>query len=309
MTMAPRTFPTRRRRLAGLSLIELMVALVVGFLILTAMLTAYVSNSSSSNTSARFSEVQTNGRYAMDFMRREIQHAGFLGLSWTSLSSDSTTATTDALCGSSITITDIAKPLWASNDAKALSCITDANYARGDVLLLRRADLQAASSLVANTAYVRTEFLQGTAFVGTSAPATLQTPSEDYKLKADVYFVSPYTNTVGDGVPALKRATLGVGPAFTTEVVATGIEHMQVQFGVLAAGAVTYLDASSVPASDWANVVAVRLWLLARSSDPEYGGFSNTTSYAFGDRTGTNAYAPNDNYVRQLFSSVIQVRR
>jgi type IV pilus assembly protein PilW len=307
-----------RRRTAGLSLVELMVAMVVGFLILAAMLSAYSSGSSSNAVNARYAEVQTNGRYAVDFLRREIQQAGFLGINYTGLSNDSTTATTDALCGSSIQVTNIAQPIWGANDAKTLTCIADADYSTGDVLVLRRVEplstsptigLLGTGSFAANTAYVRSEFMKATAFVGTTPPANVQIPYEDYKLKVDIYYVSPYTNTAGDGVPALKRLKLGTGPAFTSEVIATGIENMQIQYGVQTGGAVVFLNANSVPSISWPNIVAVRLWVLARSSDRQYEGFSNTSTYAMGDLTGDTAFTVNDNFVRQLFPLVVQVRK
>ena len=301
--------PSLRQRSAGLSLVELMVAMVIGFLILAAMLSAYNSGSSTGAANARYAEVQTNGRFGIDKLRREIQHAGFLGMSFTGLTRDSTTATTDALCGGSINVTDITQRIWGANDAKTLSCIADADYARGDVLVLRRAGLSTVSSLVANNAYIRTEFIKATAFVGATAPANIQAPYEDYPLQVDIYYVSPYTNVVGDGVPALKRLKLGAGPAFTSEVVATGIENMQIQYGVIGAGSVVFLNANSVPATDWGNVVAVRLWLLARSSEPQYEGFNNTNNYTMGDLTGGSAYAVNDNYVRDLFPLVVQLRK
>ena len=43
------------------------------------MLDAFNSNSSTGKTNSRFAEVQTNGRYATDQLRRELQHAGFIG--------------------------------------------------------------------------------------------------------------------------------------------------------------------------------------------------------------------------------------
>jgi type IV pilus assembly protein PilW len=312
-----------RRHAAGLSLVELMVAMVIGFLILAAMLSAYSSGSSTTAANARFVEMQTNGRYAIDFMRREIQHAGFLGITYSGLSSDASAAATDALCGGSIAVTNIAQRIWGANDAKSLSCIDDADYARGDVLVLRRMALTqiptagcpvtgATNQTLSSTkAYVRTQFKQATAFVGATAPWTTGDLCEDYALEVDIYYVSPYTNVAGDGVPALKRLTLGAGPAFTSQVVATGIENMQIQYGVVGAGSVIFLDANAVAATDWPNVVSVRLWLLARSSDPQYEGYKDTSSYAIGD-LGTGsvaAYTVNDNYVRQIFPLTVQLRK
>jgi len=90
----------------------------------------------------------------------------------------------------------------------------------------------------------------------------------------------------------------------TKQLIASGIENMQVQYGVLANGAVTFHDAADVTAAEWVNVVAARIWLLARSTDAE-SGFSNTSTYTIGDQTITVA----DGYTRQVFPLVVQLRR
>ena len=134
-----------------------------------------------------------------------------------------------------------------------------------------------------------------------------QPPYEDFLLQTDIYYVSPYTtsSTESPQVPALYRLSLGSGPAMTKQLIASGIENMQVQYGVLANGAVTFHDAAAVTAAaEWANVVAARIWLLARSTDAE-SGYSNTSTYAIGDQTITAA----DGYPRQVFPLVVQLRR
>jgi type IV pilus assembly protein PilW len=298
----------------GFSLIELMVALTIGLIIVAAMLQNLTASSGSNRTNARVAEFQTNGRFAADFLRREIQHAGFAGLSWTRLTDLGTTGTTDYGCGTGFAA-NIAQAIWGANDSNPFSgsCIPTANYARGDILVLRRAGLDpipAATTLAADTLYFRSEYLQGSVFLGPTRPANLQVPFADYLLETDVYYISSWTKTVGDNIPALYRMTLGPGPAMTAQLVASNIENMQVQYGVVTG---TGIDGSPLVAYynagnalvDWNNVVAVRLWLLARSSDVE-PGYTNTTGYTMGDLT---AGAPNDGFQRQVFPLVVQVRK
>jgi type IV pilus assembly protein PilW len=292
---------------SGFSLIELMVALTIGLLIIAGMLSAFASSSSTGVTNARFAQLQTNGRYAIDFMRRELRHAGFFGLSWANFQKSGSTGTTSyGGCGANF-VTRIEEPIWGADDTNAGSCVPNADYARGDVLVVRRASLQPFTGTpAANTLYVRTEFLQGTVYVGPTPPAYLQPPYEDFLLQTDIYYVSPYTtsSTESPQVPALYRLSLGSGPAMTKQLIASGIENMQVQYGVLANGAVTFHDAADVSAAEWVNVVAARIWLLARSTDAE-SGFSNTSTYTIGDQTITVA----DGYTRQVFPLVVQLRR
>ena len=77
--------------------------------------------------------------------------------------------------------------------------------------MLRRAGLDAipsATTLAANTLYFRSEYLQGSVFVGPTRPANLQTPVADYLLETDVYYISPWT-TVGQRKPARSRRCTG----------------------------------------------------------------------------------------------------
>jgi type IV pilus assembly protein PilW len=293
----------------GFSLIELMIAVTIGLLIVGAMLANLQVASTSNRSNARVAEFQTNGRYASDFMRRELQHSGYAGVSWINLTDLGTTGTTDYGCGVGFAA-KITEPISGSNDSNPYSgsCIPSANYARGDILVLRRAGLDlipTTTVLSANTLYFRSEYVRGSVFVGPTRPASVQTPVEDHLLETDVYYISPWTNSATESpqVPALYRMTLGTGPAMTAQLIASGIENMQIQYGVTTAAGTRFYDASTVPASEWPQVVAVRIWLLARSTTAE-PGLTNTSTYTLGDQTIT----VNDGFQRQVFPLVVQLR-
>lgn len=297
-------------RSRGFSIIELMVALTIGLIIVAAMLQNLAASSGSNRTNARVAEFQGNGRYAADFLRREIQHAGFAGVSWTHLTQLGATGTADYGCGAGFAA-NITQAIWGANDSNPFSgsCIPGANYARGDILVLRRADLDAiptTAALTATSLYFRSEYLQGTVFLGPTRPANLQTPVADYLLHTDVYYISPWTVSATENpqVPALYRMTLGPGPAMTAQLVASDIENMQVQYGVSTTAGTRYYNAADVPATLWTSVDSVRLWLVARSTDTETG-YTNTSTYTMGDQTVT----ANDAYQRQVFPLVVHIRK
>jgi type IV pilus assembly protein PilW len=95
-----------------------------------------------------------------------------------------------------------------------------------------------------------------------------------------------------------------------SELVASGIERMEVQFGIKGTGGTTqYVNtingsSSTLAATDWDGVKSVRIWLLARNATPE-PGYTNANTYVMGDRA---AYVPNDSYRRQLFTTVVELR-
>ena len=63
----------------GLSLIELMIAVVLGIFITGGMIQLFVNSSQSYRVQENLSRVQENGRFAMNFITRDIRQAGYFG--------------------------------------------------------------------------------------------------------------------------------------------------------------------------------------------------------------------------------------
>ena len=78
----PLSFQSAReslRRQHGVTLVELMVALALGLLITVAMLKVYVDASRMYRFNEGLARVQENGRFALEFIRRDARVAGFWG--------------------------------------------------------------------------------------------------------------------------------------------------------------------------------------------------------------------------------------
>jgi hypothetical protein len=215
-------------------------------------------------------------------------------------------------CGAGAGI-DVMKGIIAWNDANpySTSCLATSNsrqYARGDVLMLRRAALDALAAGVAVDAgapYLRVGYSAGNVYLGGEATIDMLPPFFDYRLLSDVYFINAFTtsNTEDPRVPALYRLTLSAGanPFLVPELVASNVEHFAVQFGVLdTTGSLQYRNPD--PAIDWTQVVSARIWLLLRAASPENGFASGT--YTLGDVN----YTPADNFRRTVLSSTINLR-
>ncbi len=69
------------RRQRGVTLVELMVALALGLLITVAMLKVYVDASRMYRFNEGLARVQENGRFALEFIRRDARVTGFWGCS------------------------------------------------------------------------------------------------------------------------------------------------------------------------------------------------------------------------------------
>ncbi len=73
--MHPRTMS----RAAGVSLIELMVALAIGSLLILGLVQVFAASRAAYTTSEGMGRVQENGRFAIDFLQRDIRMAGHFG--------------------------------------------------------------------------------------------------------------------------------------------------------------------------------------------------------------------------------------
>lgn len=72
------TFRIHRRQ-RGLSLIELMIALVLGLLLSAGVITIFISAKQDYQVQDAISQVQENGRFSLEFLARDIRMAGFSG--------------------------------------------------------------------------------------------------------------------------------------------------------------------------------------------------------------------------------------
>lgn len=69
------------RKQAGLSLVELMVALVLGLLISAGVVTIFISAKQDYQVQDAVSQVQENGRFSLEFLANDIRMAGYSGCS------------------------------------------------------------------------------------------------------------------------------------------------------------------------------------------------------------------------------------
>ena len=325
-TMIAQATARCRQRQAGFTLIEMMISVTIGLGILAGLVGVLAANSGNSRSNDRTSELMTNGRYALNSIKQELREAGFRAYTLPPPTpTDGTYAAPTVGCvgaeaGATVGtfIANIRQGVWGADDVNpfAANCITD--YAAGnDVLVVRRVAVSPATALVANTVYFHSTYDRGQVFRGTVAPTFTGGPQPlaSFPLQVYVYYVRPFTVVATESplVPALMRVVLRADGTMSSEMVASGIERMQLQYGHLnTAPATQYLDAgagdltatsSDSAFSGWEDVNSVRIWLLARNSTPE-PGYVNTQTYPMGDQN----VVVNDNYRRQLFTTVAQLR-
>ena len=318
--MSGRKFGSR-----GFSMIEMMISITIGMFIIIALIAVLVSNANSNKANDRTSELQSNGRYALEDLKRELRHAGFRGFSWgLPLPVDAATVmnvTNECLDGvggaaalANKFVTNIGLGIWGANDSNPYSgnCLPAAQRLRGDVLVIRRVANTQTTALDANSLYFRSTYAFGAMFQGTvPPPGVVGPPVATFPLQAHVYYIGP-SDAPDQNVPALRRVTL-VGKVMVDQMVVSGIEQMQVTYAITDTALNTqYYNADNVKltgastsavASGWNDVNSVRIWLLARNAKTE-PGYQNTNSYVMGDKV----VVANDSFRRQLYTTVVQLR-
>lgn len=68
-----------KRSSQGLSLIELMIALLIGLLISAAVLQIFISSKNTFRMQEAMARLQENGRFAVNYMANDFRMAGFMG--------------------------------------------------------------------------------------------------------------------------------------------------------------------------------------------------------------------------------------
>ena len=342
------TFPGIRRDAEGFSLVELMVALALGSIILVALAALFYSSTVARKETDKSSQQIENGRYAMQLLTDDLRNAGYLAeFDPTTLG---TPAPPLDPCATAIGTLNTAIPIHVQGvddvaGGTTPSCITDVKLGT-DVIVIRRASTCVrgtanCDSAVANMPYFQASLCGGTTELGSATNtdyfvlALEGSPSPYVKHKknctaiADVrrfrthiYFVA--NNDVGsDGIPTLKRAELGAG-AFTIVPLVEGIDNLQLEYGIDTTGdgvpdawtadPSIYNSCAGVACmTNWRNVVAVRLNLLARNTEAS-GSFTDNRVYTLGKKAdGTdNNFPPSgsgygDNYKRHAYTSQVRL--
>ncbi len=343
-----------------MSMVELMVALTIGTFLMWGAITVYSRSRNTYQVSEQVSRLQENARYAVSVIEPDLRLANMWGLM-----NDPTIATGTALptqaasllsgtttnCGTNFAL-NLVEIIRGDNNsytlgpARVAACNAyNSNPQVGaDTITVRRVT-QAATAATNNTLqlYATRSGSFSQVFKSGVAPGALGPNAEIHDVIVDTYYIDK--DSVGRvGIPALRRISLISGPAFSDQEVISGVEDLQVQFGIDLGrdadnnGVVDDVDNNGIPdsftgiASQYVNpdsalltavplrvlVVSVRFWLLIRSETAEQG-FTDTNTYQYGDRTignGTTAtlsaagkaYVPGDNFRRLLVARTVQLR-
>lgn len=288
-------------------MVELLVAMLLGLFLLTALVEILLNGKQSFTAASHLSRLQENGRIATSMVVSDLKRAGYMGgnsdIPNIFGSAGQAAATTNCATGDNSWGRMITQRIVGLDDTNAgYACIPNSSYLRGDIVTVRYASPWFSGAFGANQLHMRSSLFEGKIFEGVdealAANVVLDQPQSVHDLNANAYYVGNSGRSCsGQAVPSLFRVRLGNNGRPLTEELLPGIEHFQVQYGVGG----QYIDADAV--ADWSQVITARFWLLVRSECPETG-FADARTYTLGDQV----YTPNDSFRRQLYSSVVMLR-
>jgi type IV pilus assembly protein PilW len=328
-TNLPETAP---RAIAGVTLVELLVALAIGsFLIIGAVQVANQSRQAF-RINESVAKVQETAQFAIDTIEADLRMASNWGL--TSRGDAVEGRAIDAglpggdadpfdllpaaaeACGAAWAL-DLVRPIQGDNSYTLPCGATGTAQANSDIVTIRRATAEPVA-LQLGRVQIQTTRTQGQLFNDNAVPAGFDpATSETHNLLVNTYYVAQ-SSTLIPGVPTLRRKALTVNagnPTIEDQEVAPGVENMQLQFGVdvdqdnaidryvnPGDGILVPGDAAFVPG---ARVMTARIWLVIRSIDLEMGVEQQAGGYAPGNVVLNPA---DDNYRRLLVSKTVLLR-
>lgn len=298
-----------RKASAGFSLIELMVALTIGLVVLTVLATVFARTSSGRGDLERVSRLVENSRFAADIVGDDVRHAGFYG---TFMPPSDTVFSDPAPCGwNTADITQLgwqptASPprypaqLQGFDDPGAgvapLGCLPD-RVAGTDVLVIRRSSSRPVLPAVVSATSI---YVQASQCINDAVLLRVSNATADFTLRTAacnaanlaairryfvrVYYVASCNECApSDGIRTLKRMEV-VDNVYRVVSLAEGVENLQFEYAFDTNGDGSpdefRTDVSGAgPTASWANVVAVRMHLLMRST--ELGSTADTTPAIF----------------------------
>lgn len=300
-------------RQRGISLVELMVAMVIGLILIAGVVKIFASNKQGYRTHEAMSRIQENGRYAMEILARNVRMAGFMGCgnldtiepnviannppsgglsasnavrgyeydgsNWSP--SFNGTAPTGVVANTDVITVDrggdcgayLVGNMLVDNANIQLNPDNTCNFQAGDVVII--------SDCASTDIFRATNVSLGASKI-TIAHANSQNTtnrlSKAYNTDARVYKYNAYDYYIKEN--AANEPALYVRENGTESELVEGVENLQLEYGSDTDGdrsADSYAAADSV--ADWSKITSVRADITLRSLNDNVAVSSKTYSY------------------------------
>lgn len=312
---------------AGFTIVELMIAMLLSVTLGIAVISVFVNNSHSFKQDDNIARMQDDARHALREIAFDLSMAGnyaelhvpnsvvpdaglSIGLDCgPSGAMNWMYRTVEAGTGNSLSISVIDNASDADVVAEHSCFATGEILAGTDVVSIRRVAGVEAGVLRAGGIYLRTNGTTGLLFRAPmpGAPTiVVAAPRADWEYRPSIYYIRQFANVPGDGIPTLCKKTLrGAVPSMVTECIATGIENLQIEYGID-----TSLDgnpnvyATSPSLAEIQNVVSARIFLLARTTNIDTR-YTNQKTYSISNAAD---YSPDDSFHRRVYTTSVSIQ-
>lgn len=286
------------RHMAGFSLVELMISMLLGLLILGAAIAVFSSNRASYQANQGLGRVQENARVAFEMLARDLRAAGSTGCSnaakpeptgmtgwWSTFPAQSVFAFDNGAFGQSIAGTDALQVMSAGDvpigvEAQGSTTLTlrtaSHPFDTNDVMVVCDAAkvFVIRATAVAGDTITHAGLPGGYNFFDNVMPSSASVITTT--MAANQWFVAP-NNRNPNSPNSLWVSRQGAA----AEEVAEGIDDLQLTF--LERGETTYGDAGTV--GNWGNVVAVNVAMVLSAVDPRGTAVTRTVENVVSLRT------------------------
>lgn len=327
-------------RQRGFTLIEILIAMLMGLFLLGGLFQIFMASKKTYRTQESLSRMQEDGRFAMDFLSREIRMAGFLGCNnsakiqntlnsktdflyrfetpiegFEATSTTEWTPSKDAAITSPLPGSDIISIRRADDQSFAITAhptadsditVSASGLKKCDIVMVSDCSSAAVFQVSAVAGDVLTHIPDSVINATTCSPKNESADLGKSYAKGQAYpinTISYYIRENPNKEPALYRKA-GINNA---EEVIAGVEQMQVLYGVdNGSGSPSYyVTADQISPPDWSKVLSVRISLLVRSAENNLT--DHPVNYTY------NSLLPitpgdGDHYLRRVFTSTIALR-
>lgn len=325
----------------GFSLIELMVAVVISVLMLLAILQLFIDVSRTNDEMAKTNVLIENGRFSLQLMQADVQHAGFWGELDNNIESPTAIPDPCVVAGwnAAYKTNLIGIPVQAFPDATGLAgCGVTGVLANSDVLLVRHANTCVKGAVgcdggtdtgwhiqVSGCRNVGIEdpyVIDKAAFPLRTKTCSLASPVPPVDLAPQRKVVSKlYYLANSNGEPTLMRVELVNGAYSAPQPLIEGVESFRVELGLDTEGKNGLPVSASNPGDgsadefkrcttldpcgldELANVVAVKLYVLVRNTVAT-PGYTDKKEYQLGSAA---IAAANDGFKRHVFATTVRL--
>lgn len=324
-----------RRRIGGMTLIELMVALGIGSFLMIGAMTVFMQSRTTFRVNESIARLQENARYVFNVIEPDIRMGNFWGLRTRTYAIENRADEDDPVsglsptgdCGTNWTV-NLDDAVEGSNNSYGFTCgAFGTASATADTLVVRRVAADPVGAPLANTLYLQASRGDNSALFQGAVPALFNTAtSQTHEIVVNGYYIDQTSSVVdsdGNVMPSLRRKFLRNGaagdPSIQDEEILPGVEDLQIQFGVdtdlvgtAGRGVVdryvnpddAIFDDTNAAFNDDAEILAVRIWLRLRAERRE-PGLPAVAGYTYADQN-VGPFA--DDYRRIIATKTIYLR-